>query len=70
MEAKSDQIFDNNKFLKKLFDKYEPKYVVNLAAQAGVRYSISNPSIFLKSNINGFGNILEICKDYKIEHLV
>ena len=61
---------ENIQFLKKLFDKYEPKYVVNLAAQAGVRYSISNPSIFLKSNINGFGNILEICKDYKIEHLL
>ena len=57
-------------FLKKLFEKYEPKYVVNLAAQAGVRHSISNPSIFLQSNINGFGNILEICKDHKIAHLL
>ena len=57
-------------FIKEIFEKYKPKYVVNLAAQAGVRYSIENPSIFLKSNINGFGNILEICKDYKIAHLV
>ncbi len=57
-------------FLKEIFEKSEPKYVVNLAAQAGVRYSIKNPSTFLKSNINGFGNILEMCKDYKIAHLL
>ena len=57
-------------FLKKLFQTYKPKIVVNLAAQAGVRYSISNPSIFLKSNIVGFGNILEICKDNEINHLI
>ena len=57
-------------FLKKIFKCYEPKYVVNLAAQAGVRYSIQNPGLFLKSNINGFGNILEMCKDYEISHLV
>ena len=57
-------------FLRKIFKRYEPKYVVNLAAQAGVRYSIKNPGLFLKSNINGFGNILEMCKDYDIAHLV
>ena len=57
-------------FLDKIFKRHEPKYVVNLAAQAGVRYSIEKPSLFLKSNINGFGNILEICKDYDISHLV
>ena len=43
---------EDNLFLKKIFEKYTPKYVVNLAAQAGVRYSIDNPSTFLKSNIN------------------
>ena len=57
-------------FLRKIFKRYEPKYVVNLAAQAGVRHSIKNPGIFLKSNINGFGNILEMCKDNNIAHLV
>ena len=61
---------EDNLFLKKIFEKYTPKYVVNLAAQAGVRYSIDNPSTFLKSNINGFGNILEICKDHQISHLI
>jgi len=57
-------------FLKKIFKRYEPKYVVNLAAQAGVRYSMKNPGLFLKSNIYGFGNILEMCKEYGIAHLV
>ena len=61
---------ENTLFLKKIFKHHEPKYVVNLAAQAGVRYSIENPSLFLRSNINGFGNILEMCKDYNISHLV
>ena len=45
---------ENIQFLKKLFDKYEPKYVVNLAAQAGVRYSIKNPKDFINTNIKGF----------------
>ena len=50
---------DNTK-LNKFFKKYEPNYIVHLAAQAGVRYSITNPSIYLTSNLLGFGNILEI----------
>ena len=57
-------------FLKKLFEKYMPTIVINLAAQAGVRYSIDNPSAFLKSNILGFGNLLEISKENKINHLI
>ncbi len=61
---------EDNLFLKKIFKRYEPKYVVNLAAQAGVRYSLKNPGLFLQANINGFGNILEMCKDYEISHLV
>ena len=61
---------EDDLFLRKIFTRHQPKYVINLAAQAGVRYSINNPNIFLKSNINGFGNILEICKDFKIKHLV
>ena len=61
---------EDNHFLKKIFKDYTPNIVINLAAQAGVRYSIENPSIFLKSNIIGFGNLLELCKDYKISHLI
>ena len=53
-----------------LFDNHNPQKVVNLAAQAGVRYSIKNPEAYLKSNIIGFGNILECCRNYKVEHLV
>ena len=65
----SGDIEDYN-FLEEIFQKYQPKIVVNLAAQAGVRYSKDNPSIFLKSNIVGFGNLLEISRKNKIKHLV
>jgi UDP-glucuronate 4-epimerase len=53
-----------------LFDKYRPDIVVNLAAQAGVRYSIENPDAYLKSNMVGFHNILEACRNYPVEHLI
>lgn len=56
--------------LKKLFEKYEFDYVVNLAAQAGVRYSLENPQTYIDSNITGFLNILEACKLFKIKHLL
>ena len=56
--------------LKKIFNDFKPNLVVNLAAQAGVRYSIENPSIYIQSNLVGFGNILEECKKHSIEHLV
>ena len=52
--------------LKKLFDKYNPKIVVNLAAQAGVRYSIENPEKYIHSNLIGFFNLIECCKKFKI----
>ncbi len=54
----------------KLFREYKPNIVVNLAAQAGVRYSIDNPDAYINSNIVGFYNILEACRHYPIEHLV
>ena len=47
-----------------------PKLVVNLAAQAGVRYSIENPNAYIQSNLVGFGNILEMCRQHEIKHLV
>ncbi|MFJ7847262.1 SDR family NAD(P)-dependent oxidoreductase [Peribacillus sp. NPDC097206] len=53
-----------------LFDKYKPNIVVNLAAQAGVRYSIENPDVYIQSNIIGFYNILEACRHHPVDHLV
>ena len=53
-----------------LFNEYKPRVVVNLAAQAGVRYSITNPDAYIKSNLIGFYNILEACRHNEVEHLV
>ena len=53
-----------------LFDKYHFSVVVNLAAQAGVRYSITNPDAYIESNLIGFYNILEACRYHEVEHLV
>ena len=53
-----------------LFAEYKPQVVVNLAAQAGVRYSITNPDVYIESNLIGFYNILEACRHYEVEHLV
>lgn len=53
-----------------LFEQYKPQVVVNLAAQAGVRYSITNPDAYVESNLIGFFNILEACRNYPVEHLV
>lgn len=54
----------------KIFSDHKPDIVVNLAAQAGVRYSITNPDAYIKSNMIGFYNILEACRNYPVEHLV
>ena len=54
----------------KLFAEYKPAVVVNLAAQAGVRYSITNPDAYIQSNLIGFYNILEACRHNPVEHLV
>lgn len=56
--------------VEKVFEEYKPEIVVNLAAQAGVRYSITNPDAYLESNLIGFFNILEDCRHNKVEHLV
>lgn len=53
-----------------IFEQYHPDIVVNLSAQAGVRYSITNPDAYIESNIIGFYNILEACRHYPVEHLV
>ena len=60
----------DNRAIESVFKKYKPLQVVNLAAQAGVRYSIENPMEYIKSNIVGFTNILEGCRHHSVEHLV
>ena len=66
----------NRQFVEKIFAEYKPSVVVNLAAQAGVRYSITNPDAYIESNIIGFYNILEACRhsysqyDGGVQHLV
>ncbi len=71
----SDYIFlkgdiADNEFIKATFSKFNPEYVVNLAAQAGVRYSITNPSAYVNSNLVGFNNIVEACRLNNIKHLI
>lgn len=61
---------DDKESLDKLFEKEQFDKVVNLAAQAGVRYSITNPYAYLQSNLVGFLNVLEACRNYKIKYLV
>lgn len=53
-----------------IFETYKPDYVINLAAQAGVRYSITNPYAYVDSNLIGFMNILEACRNYPVKHLL
>jgi len=62
-------LIDKDK-VKELFEKYKFDYVVNLAAQAGVRYSLINPHSYIDSNITGFLNILEACRAFPVKHLV
>ena len=74
------QKFENYTFVKgnladrnlisNIFEQYHPDIVVNLGAQAGVRYSITNPDAYIESNMIGFYNILEACRHYPVEHLV
>ena len=60
----------DKELIRSVFEKYKPAVVVNLAAQAGVRYSITNPDAYIESNLIGFFNILEACRHYPVEHLV
>ena len=57
-------------FVEEVFARYQPAVVVNLAAQAGVRYSIDHPDVYIESNIVGFYNLLEACRAHPVEHLV
>ena len=60
----------NREAVERIFTEYCPAVVVNLAAQAGVRYSITNPDAYIESNLIGFYNILEACRHHEVEHLV
>ena len=60
----------DKELITKVFEEYHPSVVVNLAAQAGVRYSIDHPDVYIESNLIGFYNILEACRHYPVEHLV
>ena len=60
----------NKDHLFEIFDQFKPNIVVNLAAQAGVRYSLENPSAYINSNIVGFSNLLECCKSFKVMNLL
>ncbi len=53
-----------------IFETYKPDYIISLAAQAGVRYSITNPYAYVDSNLIGFVNILEACRNYPVKHLL
>ncbi len=81
-EERLNYIIDNSEFtfikvdiankesLLEVFNKYKPDYVLHMAAQAGVRYSIDNPDAYIQSNIIGFYNILESCRKYPVKHLL
>src|SRR5690625_3556211 len=64
-----DDISDKDSLMR-IFEEYKPHVVVNLAAQAGVRYSIENPDVYIQSNIIGFYNVLEACRHHPVDHLV
>ena len=78
---KSNQNYSNNLIFKKcdlddsiaienIFLKYRPRIVINMAAQAGVRYSIENPKSYVNSNLIGFSNLIECCRKYEVENLI
>lgn len=61
---------EDSKILNETFSKYRPLKVVNLAAQAGVRYSIERPSAYIQSNLVGFSNVIEACRHHQVEHMI
>lgn len=61
---------EDEKLVNETFEQFKPEYVVNLAAQPGVRYSIENPRAYINSNIIGFFNVLEACRHYPVKHLL
>ncbi|CAN5428526.1 SDR family NAD(P)-dependent oxidoreductase [soil metagenome] len=69
IECESTEIAASG-IIDKLFERYRPSLVVHLAAQAGVRYSLQNPSAYIQSNLVGFSNILNACEKHQVQHLL
>ena len=65
-----NQCLTDKESLENIFKEYSPNVIINMAAQAGVRYSLESPSTYLLSNIVGFGNLLECCRNYEVENLI
>ena len=65
-----EENIENYEALEKIFEIHKPKKIVNLAAQAGVRYSLENPTAYIDTNIKGFTNILELSRKFKVDHLI
>ncbi|MYL56095.1 NAD-dependent epimerase/dehydratase family protein [Virgibacillus halodenitrificans] len=61
---------ENLEIINQTFEQHSPEIVINLAAQAGVRYSLENPHAYVNSNVVGFTNVLEACRHYKVQHLI
>jgi UDP-glucuronate 4-epimerase len=61
---------ENAAVVMQVFEQYKPTYAINLAAQAGVRYSLENPQVYIDTNITGFLNILEACRKHPVKHLL
>ena len=61
---------NNKSVIEEIFKKTEPEIVINLAAQAGVRYSIDDPSAYVQTNLVGFSNIIECCRNYPVKHFI
>ena len=63
-------MLEDKKLLLKLLKKHDPSHVFHMAAQAGVRYSLTNPKIYIDSNLVGTFNLLDACKEVKLQHLL
>ena len=61
---------ENKELLEEIFKKFKPKIVIHLAAQPGVRYSLENPSIYISSNLVGFNNVIECCRNFSISNFI
>lgn len=61
---------NNKSVIEEIFKKTDPEIVINLAAQAGVRYSIEDPSAYIQTNLVGFSNIIECCRNYPVKHFI
>ena len=61
---------EDNKLLSKIFEKHNPEIVINLAAQAGVRYSLKDPNSYIQTNLVGFANLLDLVKSFAVDNFI